>query len=81
MTGYYPYPLEDDIYDPFVGDYSFDFQAAMQNAIDCAANGGGDADLSVIPPFDEIPTFPACFVNFDVKLMDFYHRSPDEYYK
>jgi hypothetical protein len=80
MTGYYPYPLEDELYDS-MGDYGFDFQEVMQNAIDCAANGGGEADLTQIPPFDEVPTLPACFCNFDVKLQDFYHRpyDPEDY--
>lgn len=76
ISGRHPNPISDDIYDPLVGDYGFDFQEVMQNAIDCAANGGGDADLTGIPPFDEVPKLPACFCNFEVKLMDFYHRPP-----
>ena len=81
MTGYHPYPLSEDIYNPLVDDYGFDYEAVMQNAIDCAANGGGEADLTVIPPFEEVPTMPACFCNFEVKLMDFYHRpyDPEDY--
>lgn len=81
MTGHHPYPLKDDIYDAFTGKYGFDYEEAMQNAIDCAANGGGEADLTELPPFDEVPTLPPCFVNFDVKLSDFYGipYDPEDY--
>ncbi|KAK2763089.1 hypothetical protein FQN54_009723 [Arachnomyces sp. PD_36] len=82
MTGYHPYPVDDELYDSMTGDYGFDYQELLQNAVDCAAAGGGDPDLISIPSFDDPPTgLPPCFANFDVSLQDFYGipYDPEDY--
>jgi hypothetical protein len=81
MTGYHPYPIDDELYDAMTGDYGMDYETILQNAIDCAANGGGEADLTTLPDFDAVPAFPPCFANFEVKLQDFYGipYDPEDY--
>lgn len=81
MTGHHPSAMFEDTYDSFTDTYGFDYEEVIQNAIDCDANGGGSADLTELPSFDETPSsLPPCFCNFEVKVMDFYGLSPDEYY-
>lgn len=66
--------MSEEQYDSFVDYYKFDYEEAIDNAIAC--NNTGEADFSVIPPFDEEPSLPGCFVNFPVKLLDYSNSPP-----
>lgn len=70
--------IEKDIYEPFTGDYGFDYEEVLQNALAC---NGSYPDLTKLPPLGEVPTFPPCFCNFEVQVSDFYGLSYEDYYK
>lgn len=63
--------LDDDQFDDFIDKYGFDYEDAIQNALDCDAAGGGDPSMPTeLPPFGKAPPMPPCFVNLAVKSQD-----------
>lgn len=72
--------MEEEKYDAFINDpVAFDYQAATQNAIDCAANDGGDPDL--IKWHDVGVEYAGgmspCFFNLKVRDQDYYGIPPE----